>query len=487
MTPDDSTPTADRRPASRAARLLTFLADRRGAIAVWFALAALVLVMFVFCAVDLSRIQSTRTRLQDAVDASAVAVARIGPQTDAQMDLAGDKILKSEYREGTSRLTVSTFKSAPENSVAVNAQATLDPLVSLIWRGPIKIEVNSLVKRGQESPVELVMVLDTTGSMSGARIAALKVAAKNLVTKMTPSGVTNVKLGIVPFGQYVNVGVPARYQPWTDVPADYSVPVTPPCTTITSKTTCQTEKYACTKVNDGVPYNTTCSRNINCVTTPVNPPQQNCPAPYVNKYTFRGCVGSPPYPKNVTDNDTSRRYPGYLNVNCGAEITPLTTNNAKIVSGINALTATGETYLPAGLAWGFNMLSAPIPLTEGAVYDSTGKNLKPRKAMILMTDGTNTLALNPGSGTTKGQHTAPSGTRTIAQTNGYTTELCNNIKAQKIEVFTVAFEVTDATVKGILLNCASDPAHYFDAADAGKLDAAFQNIADALRQIYIAK
>lgn len=481
MTPKpDSAPAAANEPSVE-----RFTADRRGAIAIWFALSVLLLAVLVMGAIDLTRLLSTRTRLQDSLDASAVAVARMGPQTDAAMDLAGDVVMRREYREGQSTLIVSGFKNGPENSVVAEATATLEPVVlDLVFKGPMRLRVVSEVKRGQEAPVELVMVLDTTKSMEGARLAGLKTAAKNLVAKMTPAGVRNVRIGVVPFGQYVNVGVAARNQPWVDVPADWVETVPKTCSPKTQTTCTGSETYTCTSNNDGVITTRLCTRNTGCTTKPVNPPQEVCSGPSTKAHVFKGCIGSPAYPKNVADDDTARRYPGYLDVACGAEITPLTSSASKVTSAVNALKASGNTYIPAGLAWGFNMLSSPVPLTDAAPYDSSGANLKPRKAMILMTDGANTLALRPPS---NGQHLDPNATYTIAQTNGFTAELCRNIKAKKIEVFTVAFEVTDPSIKAILQACATDANHYYDAADAGKLDTAFQNIADALRHIYISR
>lgn len=53
------------------------------------------------------------------------------------------------------------------------------------------------------------MVLDNTGSMAGAKIAALKKAAKELVTNLSATVVSadQVKFSLVPFGRYVNIGL----------------------------------------------------------------------------------------------------------------------------------------------------------------------------------------------------------------------------------------------------------------------------------------
>jgi hypothetical protein len=268
------------------------------------------------------------------------------------------------------------------------------------------------------------------------------------------------------------------------VPADYSETITPACYVKTENTVCQTQKYPCTKTNDGKSYQTTCSKSVNCVTTKLPVAQQICPAPYKADYKFWGCAGSPAYPKNVNDIDPARVYPGYLQLKCGSEITPLTSSKATVDSAVDALSAAGYTYIPSGLAWGFNMLSQPKPMTEAAIYDKSGKNMQPRKALVLMTDGENTMLMNHGNGR---HDKSPPGNSPAKEANEYTAELCKNIKAQKIEVFTVAFQVTNNDIKKVLLECASDSEHYFDASDAPKLQAAFQSIATSLKNLYIAK
>jgi Mg-chelatase subunit ChlD len=175
-----------------------------------------------------------------------------------------------------------------------------------------------------------------------------------------------------------------------------------------------------------------------------------------------------------------------MNLTCASAITPLTNKVATVKAAITALTASGDTYIPSGLAWGFNMLSSPQPLTDAAAYDTTGQNRKPRKAMVLMTDGANSKLMNPSNG----RHDvapAPNPDSPATQANNYTSELCKNIKSNNIELFTVAFNVTDSNIKSILKSCASDADHYFDATNTAGLMNAFQKIADALTNLYISR
>jgi len=471
-----------RRLSARAAALVR---DSRGATAIWFGLAALAITVLVFGGIDVARASAEKTRIQNALDAAVLLAARAGTQTDAQLEVIGDNAFVAQLQgsKGFAKTTSSTFSNGPNDSVVGVATAKLDAVIlNLFTDDELIVGAETKVNRGQGNSVELVLVLDTTGSMSGTKLTDLKTAATNLVTTLTADPKAKVKIAVAPFGQYVNTGVSRRNESWMNVPADWTETITPKCTTQTTKTTCQTQTYACVKYNDGVPYNSTCSRNVNCVTVTLKPPITTCPAPYNVTHKYYGCTGSPAYPKNVQDSDTTRRYPGFLDLTCGSELTPLTSNVTTVKDAIKALKAAGETYIPSGLAWGFNLVSSPIPFTEAAAYSANGQNTNPRKAIVLMTDGQNTKQMNKSNGK---HDVTPSGVATEANT--YTTELCNNIKAAKIDVYTVAFQVTDTTIKTILKNCATGPSAYFDATDAAALNAAFGEIALSLRSLYIAQ
>lgn len=476
-------------PTPRHRRILTeFAGDRRGSMIVPFALAALVLVMLVFGAIDVSRALTEKARLQDALDAATLYAALSDAETDAEIDAVGDRIFMAQLKDTGIAVDAdtATFALNDNDAVTGTAEAAVKPFISSLFTNDnLPLKVSNTVMRGLGSKVELALVLDTTKSMEGAKLTALKTAATNLVTTLSEKSDDNLKIAVVPFADYVNIGLSRRNQPWVSA-ADYSTTTTTKgtCTTQKTKQVCDTQSYSCTKYADGVPYQSTCTKSVNCKTVALNPPVTTCTADKttVTNYVFKGCVGSPAYPRNVRDDDTSRIYPGIYNATCAKEITPLTTTMSTVKSAITALTAAGNTYIPAGLAWGFNMLSSPVPMTEAEAYDATGKNLMPRKALVLMTDGQNSMKMNAN-----GTHSSLSGGTAPTQADGYTAELCTNIKAKKIEVFTVAFQVTDPATKQMLQTCATDASHYFDASDSAALSKAFKDIADALRNVYIAK
>jgi len=458
--------------------------DERGAAAIIFALALLVLAPMTLGLVDVYMVSTQKAQLQDALDAATLFAASSTATTSAEADKVGDKALTSNLVLPAGVTLVASTFTLTADKVTGYAEITAPGIAPAVWpHGNIK--ANAEVLRGRDQRVELVLVLDTTASMSGQKMTDMKAAATKLVNTMSADPQAKLKIGVVPFAQYVNTGISRRNQTWMTVPADYvqNVPAGA-CTTQTTTTTCQAQNYSCTKYSDGIPYTGTCTNWINCVTKPLNPPKTTCPAAYTVNHVYSGCTGSPTYPKNVQDSDATRKYPGYLDLTCASELLPLTNNFATVKTKISSLTAAGDTYIPAGLAWGLNVISNPVPFTEGEVYDASGRNLEPRKAIVLMTDGANSKLMNAGNGRHDGN---PAAGQPAVQANTYTAELCTNIKAQKIEVFTVAFQVPDAAAKTMLQTCATDAQHYFDATDAAALDASFAAIAQAMRAIYIAK
>src|SRR5690606_29742292 len=122
------------------------------------------------------------------------------------------------------------------------------------------------------------------------------------------------------------------------------------------------------------------------------------------------------------------------------------------------------TYIPAGLIWGVNMLSPTAPLTDGAAYDTANKT--PRKAIVLMTDGENTMKFRASDGrhisfniNDEDSKKRANALKDFANVNTETESICTYAKDNKIEVFTVAFMVDNADAKAMMQACATDAEH----------------------------
>jgi Flp pilus assembly protein TadG len=190
------------------------------------------------------------------------------------------------------------------------------------------------------------------------------------------------------------------------------------------------------------------------------------------------------------------------NAACPDPIVPLTSNKTKLDAAIDSLRAYGAsgTNIGEGLAWAWRVISAGDPFPEGAPY-----NKKNKKFIVLMTDGFNEVVWQgpvdyswnkSDYGATGYASKARLGTSDLA---GMTRELdrrladvCRNIKAKDIQVFTLLFDPVGYTqssdVENLLRNCATTKdRHVFKASSHGQLVKAFQTIATEIVNLRITR
>jgi hypothetical protein len=377
--------------------------------------------------------------------------------------------------------------------------------VGLVGVTTLPVSATSVAERATNGKLELAMVLDNTWSMSGddgsgsTKIQSLKAASHSLLSALWKDDNQNIRAGVVPYAEYVNVGLANRTQPWISVAPDIST-----STTTTTPRTCETrttngstcvkgEPKACPQTTDGVTVMVDCPPT--CTPNQV-PPYEYCSGPTTKTTTsttaWWGCVLSR-IPRNLrlSDAEPTTQYVGLRGSSkkCMTEIVPLTSNVQVVRNAINAMVVNVDNYkpsthIPSGLVWGINLLSPTEPFSQGDAYDPDNK--EPRKALILMTDGDNTFRYNASNG----QHIAISGNATQranhkTQVDQDTTALCTYAKAQKIEVFVVSFGVLTPASDTMLQGCATDSNHYYSAANATELAEAFDNIADQLRVVRV--
>jgi len=190
---------------------------------------------------------------------------------------------------------------------------------------------------------------------------------------------------------------------------------------------------------------------------------------------WHGCVGSRAYPNETRDANYTMRIPGLMNTGCGSPILEPTSDLTLAKSRINALSTAGETYIPAGLIWGWRALSAQAPIS--ARDSQAGASVS--RYMVLVTDGQNTRSPT---------YPAHNGTNT-AEANTLTRTVCENMAADKasgIKLYTIAFEVTDSTVKQLLQECSTmNGGVFYDAANASQLQDAMKNIGGQISKLRI--
>jgi hypothetical protein len=197
---------------------------------------------------------------------------------------------------------------------------------------------------------------------------------------------------------------------------------------------------------------------------------------------WQGCVSSRPNPLNVTDAYDGNKFPGVLDIDCASEVQPLTASRAVLARKINGLVPRDNTYIPEGIMWGMRMLTNAQPFTEGRPASGNGRPV--RKALVVMTDGRNSLYPELNGASFSANKIVHVGNKETAIANKYTTDACSAAKAEGIEVYTISFgnQVPNNT-RELLEACATKPQLYFHASNAAGLNDAFNKIADELLSI----
>ena len=128
--------------------------------------------------------------------------------------------------------------------------------------------------------------------------------------------------------------------------------------------------------------------------------------------------------------------------------------------------------MPGGIAWGWRVLTPNAPFTGGRANT--------KQVMVIMTDGANSMVKGGGRTHPRIDFGGPNEIADVNRVTDHTETLCQNVKNDNIEVFTIAFEVTDATTRNMLSGCADSTANYFDARNAQQLEDAFEEIANSI-------
>ncbi len=233
------------RPALRALRRA-----ESGNVAILFAAAAVPLLLAMGGAVDLMRFARHKAELANAIDAAALALARVGQQyTEEQAtDYVQDYVTALQVEHG--EFTVGNYNVVKtENGYIVTA--TGDMKTIFLPLGKMVKPSSPIMNMGMNIAAEVVhssnrlevaLVLDVTGSMncgdtlsssctgnwsnpgSSSRIVALRDAATTLVNTLMRQDVNDpdmIKIGVVPFEGTVNIGAtyaanPPSWIDWSD-------------------------------------------------------------------------------------------------------------------------------------------------------------------------------------------------------------------------------------------------------------------------------
>lgn len=403
-----------------------FLRDERGTYATAFAVVLLPLFAGVGVAVDFTTASKGRAELTIALDAAVLAGARVLPSGETAAVDTATAFFAANYphllKESEGGGANPGFYVSEGGLHGDATRSVPTTFMSIMNIDSVPVAAKSAAS-SSGGGMELVMVLDVSGSMGGkGKIEALRSASVELIDTIYKTNETlpGTYVGIAPFSGRVNIS--AYEDGWIDPKlADTSGgggkkkgsgTVVPGCTGLRSVTNRQ---------NDAVPA--------------------------VEKF--------PPFTGD------SKVCPGPVAIG-------LTSQKSTIRNALLALYTGHGTSTQEGMAWGYRMLSpkwqglwgdAALPLS----YEET-----PRKIAVIMTDGEN--------------HPDQSGDSfSVSVSNDMLIETCTLMKANGVTVYSVAFDMGGA-LTSLYQKCASKPSYHYDAETNSELISAFSQIGSEINK-----
>jgi Flp pilus assembly protein TadG len=447
--------------------LARFWTNCKGGVAPMLALGIIPLMGAIGAAVDYGRANSVKAAMQNAIDATALQLAKnAGSLSSAQLQSSASSMFLANFNrpEAQNVQVGATYSSGTGGfNVAITGSATVNTnFMGLFGYSQVPITTSATVN-WNNAKLRVALALDNTGSMSSNnKLTALKSASHNLLTQLQGAATSDgdVYVSIVPFAKDVN-GNPSNYQAswidWTDWDQNngscnhgsYSTQ-----STCTSNGTCSSSSYTtqstCTSHNRTWTWNTWT---------------------HANHSTWNGCVTDRDQnydTMNTAPSAGSTLFPAEQYSSCPAAAMGLSYNWTTLSNKVDAMTAGGNTNQAIGLAWGWQTLSGS-PFTVPA----KDPNYTYQDIIILLTDGLNTQDRWYTSQTSIDNRQAL---------------MCTNIKAAGVIVYSVQVNINGVDPTSTLLqNCASDSTKFFLLTSSSQIVTTFQQIGTAIAKLHLAK
>ncbi|MBI1326830.1 MAG: VWA domain-containing protein [Alphaproteobacteria bacterium] len=441
-------------------RVTHFLKSTVAASAIAFALLIPVVVGGAGMAVDVATAYLVQARLSHALDAAALAGGAAQAHGEGLQE-AVERFFNKNYPPEKIGATYDLSVAEVNERIEVSGRAYFNTaFMRFLGIDRLNVHASSQVTKPTRN-IELAMVLDVTGSMSGSRISELRAAANDLVDIIVQDSQTPAysKIAIVPYSMGVNVGTYA-----TQVRGSY-----------TNGSTCTSP--GCQYYRFRNPSGDQRTLQISsCVS---------------ERSGAEAYTDAPP-----TDGLIGRNYASSGNPCLTNRIVPLTSNKTTLHNSINNLVAAGSTAGHIGTAWGWYMVSPNF----GYLWADNESRPAPYgeedlvKVVVLMTDGDYNTAYCRGviaqdSGTGSGSNTDKINCNA---TNGspfsQAQQLCTAMKDAGVIVYTVGFDVANLQgARDVMANCATDANHAYFADDGDELQQAFRDIARNVLSIYLSR
>ncbi len=458
-------PTLRRNAVDRS--LASFKRDQKGGVASLVGLSIVPLALALGLAVDGGLAYTAQNKLQGAIDAAALAAARVASADEADVQADARMFFDANYPDDFLGGRLSRFNPVyDEETGEITIDAAVEiPTTFMQIAGKTSVTVAAATAAQQQlSGIELAMVLDVTGSMGdpdpsgGTKLDALKNASETLLDVIygEEETVKDVSISVVPYTTEVNLGAGR-----TDLLAGFD---------------------AAAFGADGWK---------GCVEARAEPFDQDDTPP--SEEAFTALL----WPEVVDDPSTRAFEPGFNPANdpnrfCpDSEVLPLTAERSVVADHIDGFVARGGTLTNVGFNWGWRTISPRWQGKWGADADPVAYDHPTiGKAIIFMTDGRADLPRRNGPlfysayGFLQDERLGSSNDAAAEiEVNRRLLASCELAKEEGIEVYTVMFALNDAVIEQNYRACASSEDHFFDAPNGEVLEDAFREIAGQLTSL----
>lgn len=482
-------------------QITRFRRDESGAVALVYAPMAIVLLLAAGMAIDYSRGYLVKKEISRALDAAVLAAGSLATTNQEQMTDLAERYFDANISDSTRtnfdpKITVTFGQDELTATSSANVQTYL---MKLVGHDNMFVAAKSVAGTTLVN-VEVALVLDNTGSMSGSKMSSLKSAAKTLVdTLYEPEGSDEfVRFALVPFTGGVNVGTDKINESWIDkagastaAQEDFKSNYTywgmsqyDGMTAYEALNHFNADWQGCVRARVGQGYADGSLVDLDVWDVPPDASDPDTKWALMVKpvHGYTSWWGSKP------SNSSIRNRLEFDDTCPNAEILPLSNSKGTIKSKIDSMNADGWTSVPVGLIWGWRVLSSDEPYTEGADYEEDNM----RKVIVVLTDGQNDHQYYT-SNKTEGVYSAygmPAydhlGYGWLG--NGLDDKLetiCENVKSKNILIYSITFQVSDNNTKDLMRNCATREDMYFNSPNAASLQDAFDEIASGLQKLQL--
>ena len=188
-----------------------FCGDKRGSISVYSGVVLTTLTAFAgSSAVDFVRHANIEIQLKSAVETGVLAAASLDnarPTPETIDDYIKANFKNENIRNGINVSILQNERTVNARTIRVLAEYEMPTsFMQLFGINVLNVEAEAEAIQSRTN-VEIAMVLDISGSMSGEKLAALQEAATQFVDDVSDDGnSTAVSINLVPYGGGVNVG-----------------------------------------------------------------------------------------------------------------------------------------------------------------------------------------------------------------------------------------------------------------------------------------